>query len=152
MANLEIEISDLRLPSLTDRDLSGLYKAWATELEKETILAFDREVSPAGVPWQPVSAETVRRREARKSPPTRGKILRDLGNLYDSVFARPVSDGAVVGSNQAVGEYSLLAIHQYGAPRRNIPARPALPMDENGNLIPEVRENLIEIAARFFAD
>lgn len=150
MANLEIEVGDLNLPSVTGRNLSGLYTIWAQTLETVTIRAYQTETSPAGVPWQPVSAATIQRRAARKSPPTRGKILQDTGGLYDSTFARPVSDGAVVGSNQAVGSYSLLAIHQFGAPRRGIPARPALPMDSDGNLIPEVRQLLIEDAEDFF--
>lgn len=150
MANFNVEIDDIRLESFADRDLRGLYVVWARELEKEAILAFDRETSPAGVRWDPVTAETIARREKRKSPPTRGKILQDTGTMADSVFARPTSEGAVVGSNQRVGKYSLLAIHQFGAPKANIPARPVLPMDQDGNLIPEVREELIQLAVEFF--
>lgn len=152
MANLTFELSELKLPSLVGRDLSTLYKLWAEDLESATIQSFQSESTYAGTPWQPLTQAWIDRRDARKSPPTRGKILRDTGGLYDSIYARPVSDGAVVGSNQMVGKYSLLAIHQFGAPRRNIPARPVLPMDQNGDLLPGMRQQLIDSTRDFFID
>lgn len=150
MANLTFDATDVELDFLADLDLTDLYKIWAQTIEAVTIRAFQRETSPAGQRWEPLKAKTIARRNARVSPPTRGKILLDKGNLYDSIFAS-VQDGAVIaGSNIIVGDHNLLGIHQYGAPKANIVPRPALPMDEDGNLIPSVQQMLVEDAEDFF--
>lgn len=144
MADLSITITDaaitnalsaaLRLDRL--RNPQPLYKAWANYLERIVVQAYKTETAPFGAGWTDLKPRT----RARKK---RGTILRESGALYDSTVAQVLSDGVQVGSVLAVGSYSLLAIHQFGAPRRSIPARRVLPMDSSGNALPEVAQELL---------
>ena len=54
----------------------------------------------------------------------------------------------VVGSDRAVGSYSLAAIHQLGAPKRRIPARPFFPF-LNGQTMPAAREQVAAVLRRW---
>jgi phage gpG-like protein len=116
-----------------------LYKIWANYLERLAVQAYKGETAPFGSRWAPLKPATLSRK-------TRETILRDSSNMYDSTVGQVLPDGAQVGSNQRVGEYSLLAIHQFGAPRRGIPARRVLPMDDEGEMLPQAQEELIALA------
>ncbi|MDX2273611.1 MAG: phage virion morphogenesis protein [Cyanobacteriota bacterium] len=118
----------------TLRNPQPLYKAWANHLESRVVTAFKQETSPAGQAWPELKPVTIRRKS--RNSRSINKKLRDTGTLYDSIVARALPDGAVIGTNQRVGSYSLGAIHQYGAPRRRIPPRPFLPVDTQSNLLP----------------
>lgn len=154
MANLEIKITAEMAPlaRIVSRlqNSQALYKAWANHLEGLTVNAFKSETAPYGSSWAPLKEETVKRKQARKSPRSKNRILRDTATLYNTLAARATPTGAVVGTNQTVGSYSLGAIHQFGAPRRNIPARPFLPMDDQGNALPQLVTDLQEITEDFF--
>jgi len=108
-----------------------LYKAWANYLEELATNAYKNETAPFGSGWPKL-------KEAAQRVPNRRGILRVSNQLYTSTVAQVLPDGAQIGSNLAAGKYSLLAIHQYGAFRRNIPARRVLPLDAQGNLLPQV--------------
>ncbi len=124
-----------------------LYKAWANYLEEVAVRAFKEQKAPYGLPWEDLSPAYERRKlaagqtrkgkkgKAKSRPVGQGMLkLRWTGQLYDSIYAEAERDGAVVGSNLAVGSFSLAAIHQFGAPRRNIPARQFIPIDEVGEV------------------
>lgn len=119
-----------------------LYKLWALALEEMAVTAYKSETAPFGGRWPALAKVTTDR---KKKLGLRQKILQATGNLYDSTVAQVVSDGAQIGSSQRVGSYSLLAIHQYGAPRRGIPARRVLPIDDQGNLLNQAREELMDL-------
>lgn len=151
MANLKIEITTDLAPLAQVlgklQNSQTLYKAWANHLEAVTVQAFQSQSAPyGGGAWTPLKDATKKRKKKRKN-----QILRETGTLYNSVAARATPTGAVVGTNQMVGSYSLGAIHQFGAPRRNIPARPFLPMDAQGNALPQLVTELEEITQDFFA-
>lgn len=141
MANLETLISDQAIQFAINDALKPLqnpqplYRAWAEYLEGLAVRAMRAEVEPFGGPYAQLAPLTV----ARK---TRNTILRETGALFDSIVGQAIPDGASVGSNQSVGPYSLLAIHHFGAPARNIPSRRALPMDIQGNILPQAAEEL----------
>lgn len=150
MANIEVS---LPLPAIQNaiqnatvvkrlQNPQPLYKSWALYLERLATNAYAGEKAPFGGAWPALKPATV---ERKKRLGLRRKALQAAGNLYDSTVAQVVSDGAQIGSNQRVGNYSLLAIHQYGAPRRNIPARRVLPVDDDGNLLGEARTELMEL-------
>lgn len=149
MSNLEIKISTELGPleRITDRlqNSQALYKIWANHLEAVTVNAFKTETAPYGSKWAPLQESTKKKKKKRKN-----QILRETGTLYSTVAARATADGAVVGTNQVVGSYSLGAIHQFGAPRRNIPARPFLPMDAQGQALPQLQAELQELTEEFF--
>ncbi|MDX2272822.1 MAG: phage virion morphogenesis protein [Cyanobacteriota bacterium] len=149
MVKLITTVTDTRLQQLFDRidntlrSPQPLYKAWANHLESRVVNAFKQETSPAGQAWPELKPATIRRKNRNSS--SLNKKLRDTGTLYDSIAARALPDGGVVGTNQRVGSYSLGAIHQYGAPQRNIPSRPFLPVDLNGDLLSQNVEELIQL-------
>jgi phage virion morphogenesis protein len=128
-------------------NVAPLFKAWANHLEGRTVQAFKSEAAPDGSAWAALKPATVKRKAERKSPPSRNKILRDTGRLYDTVAATILPDGVKIGTNQQVGSYSLGAIHQFGAPQRRIPARPFLPMDANEQVLPGDEAELRSLAA-----
>ncbi|MGD1908171.1 MAG: phage virion morphogenesis protein [Leptolyngbyaceae cyanobacterium] len=178
MANIKIELSSnevqaaLRtLPALRKLDRpQGLYKIWATYLERLVVRSFQAQQQPlTNKGWAPLRPIT---RQLRNN---KGKgILRNTGALYDTISGRVLPDGASVGTNQMVGIYSLGAIHQFGAvvpitlksraffrhkfrTTKNqgwdnlrrvkseaviIPARPFLPMDEDGSPLPQLTQEL----------
>lgn len=150
MANLTIPIStneivvQLRAAGLAKLDDSAqlrvLYKLWANAGDRVTTQAFRTETAPYGQPWADIQPIT-RRRGSRN----RRGILRDTNALFGSTAWQPTEDGAIGGSSQKVGKYSLLAIHQFGAPRAGIEARPVLPMDDQGEPLPQFIDEIEEI-------
>ena len=118
-----------------------LYKAWGNYLEELTTRAYKTETAPFGSGWPALKPETIKR-----TPNRRGGILRVTNQLYTSTVAQVLPDGAQIGSNLVVGEYSLLAIHQYGAPRAKIPARRVLPVNAQGDLLPQVEDECFALA------
>ncbi|MEM8603249.1 MAG: phage virion morphogenesis protein [Cyanobacteria bacterium P01_H01_bin.121] len=137
-----------------DRDFSPLYKAWGDYLFGVAADSFRQQRSPSGQPWQQLKEATYRRKRQRRSPRSKypNSILRDTGVLRDTLAAQPLPDGVEVGTNRPVGRYSLGAIHQFGAPRRNIPSRPFLPLGAQGEVLPEavqaLEQQLIEFISR----
>ena len=105
------------------------------QLVTETKLNFDFGGRPA---WAGLSPVTLARRAHGG-----GAILQDSGLLKKSINASHTDDTATVGSNS---EYA--ATHQFGAkqgefgrsdrntplPWGDIPARPFIPMDKNGDI------------------
>lgn len=173
MANLEIKVDAsgaFRDLEFKIANIGVMYKTWANHLEKRAVLAFKNQTAPDGTPWQALSPAYAAyknnygkrvdrlRRRAKKSGEEfsdrrgkpKNKILQWTGSLYQSVAASSDAFGARVGSNLAVGSYSLAAIHQFGAPRKNIPARPFLPMDAQGELLSEDQEELQRLAEQYF--
>lgn len=100
--------------------------------------AYKNETAPFGSGWPEL-------KKAAQRVPNRRGILRVSNQLYISTVAQVLPDGAQIGSNLVVGEYSLLAIHQYGAPRAKIPARRVLPVNAQGDLLPQVEEELFAL-------
>jgi phage virion morphogenesis protein len=129
-----------------------LFKAWGQYLERRIVKSFRSETSPAGQKWAPLKPATRKRKGSKtRRPQSRypKKILRDMGDLYQSINSQINPDGVTTGTNRQVGSYSLGAIHQYGAPRAGIPARPFLPIDPQGQLLREDREELIKLTEIF---
>ena len=156
MANINITtsttdiIAQLRAAGLAKLDdpaqLRTLYKLWANAGERVAVQAYRSETSPSGQAWEALKPATLRQSRNRN----RRGILRDTTAMFDSTIGQVTDDGATVGSNLAVGEYSLLAIHTFGAPKRNIPARPVLPMDDQGEPLPAFVDAIEEITLDWF--
>jgi phage gpG-like protein len=153
MANLTISVSKFNLPPDFEAKLTNpkpLFQQWASYLDSITVTAFKSESSPAGVPWAALSPAYAKRKAADKKARYGLKKLKYTGVLFDSLAATILPDGVRVGTNVSVGKYSLGAIHQYGAPKRNIPARPFLPLDPGGEILPQTKDRLNAIAAKYF--
>lgn len=110
MAKIEIDVSEVvdGFNDLSKKlgDMSGFFRNVA-ELELEdTKFRFLSEVDPDDIPWP--EPKTYRRNPDggyRKFSSARGdKILRDTGNLFNSISADWGRDYAVVGTNLEYAE------------------------------------------------
>lgn len=87
----------------------------------EVLAGFDAAADPWGLPWQ------ISQRAAEEG----GKTLTDHGHLRDSYTYAVSADGVAVGSNMIYA-----APHQFGWPKKDLPARPQLPIREDALALP----------------
>jgi len=114
----------------TGRNLRPVMMEIAEHLHRSTRDRFDREEAPDGTPWAPVTPQTQARKNAGYSAgggqkdklPAPDKILHGATLLLRDNMA-PLYDEDEAGL-AALQAYA--ATHQFGAPERNIPARPFL--------------------------
>jgi phage virion morphogenesis protein len=167
-AMFEIKIESKTAMGTLDRvargthDASPLMRSIATEFFSQTEANFAVEGRPK---WLGL-----------KNPPERrkgGMILQDTGQLAGSISISHDATSATVGSNKVYA-----AIHQLGGktkphiirprnkkalafgghvvkqvnhPGSNIPARPFLPVDAQGNIQPEAEQNILSLANNYLA-
>lgn len=118
----------------------------ANVLYNQSMKSFEDQESPSGLPWQRLADSTV---ESKKHPE---KMLYEEGSLKLSMSLYADRTTAEIGSNS---DYA--AIHQFGGKTgRNhastIPARPYMPLQENGDLYPEAWEGIFDILDEFWED
>lgn len=125
----------LRLEALADRlsDLEGLLERVAPLAARAIERNFDAEGRP--LPWPPLAPATLRRK------PPGLKILERTGRLRRSIRTR-VEASAIVLST----DVPYAAAHQFGVPRRRLPARPFLV------LTPEDQEEVAQAVAHELAE
>ncbi|WGM05976.1 phage virion morphogenesis protein [Arsenophonus nasoniae] len=126
----------LRNLSLAGQDMTPLMRALAETLKTETDLNFEDEGHPA---WQPSVAALARK----------GMTLSASGQLRGSVTTDYSSHHAALGSHL---DYA--RIHQLGGKagrqrRVTLPARPYLPVDEQGALQPGTEQKLLDTVLRY---
>lgn len=130
MANIEFKIDDARLNQVLKdlgddtQDLTPAMKQVGEYMRFRTEENFRGEQTPEGIAWLPLKPSTVARKTKKKS--SINKILQDTGDLRGSIAYQTTPRRVTIGTNTMVGGYSLGAIHQFGAAKRNIPARPFL--------------------------
>lgn len=97
--------------------------------------------------WAPLAPSTLK----KKAKANRGsKPLVWSGTMARSPRVTQVgSNFVLVGSDRAAGSKSLAAIHQLGAPKAGIPARPFFPFHASGEATPEVKRRLKAILLRW---
>lgn len=141
-------------------NINPIYEQWGKYLTGTIDRSFRQQQSPEGKPWQALSPEYRKRKERygsrktrsgsrdkRSKPKSGGRlILQWSGRLRGSIAYRVDSRGLEVGSPLKVGNHYLLAIHHYGAPAAGIPSRSPLPIDAQGQLLPQTRVQLTRIA------
>jgi len=77
---------------------------------------FARQESPEGVPWEPLKPLSLARKKKNKD-----KVLIESGLLKDLMRYTVTGNTLAFGTDRIYG-----ATHQFGAPKRGIPARPFL--------------------------
>jgi phage virion morphogenesis protein len=137
MAFLQITVDDRdlnnALQKLSDRmsDLTPVMQNIGEYMRGETDANFALERSPDGSPFKFLNPRYARQKEKRKGIRS---ILQFTGDLRSSIAyqVEPDGGGVAIGTNIKTpgGALSLGAIHQFGAPKRNIPARPFLGVSE----------------------
>ncbi|SDT99329.1 phage virion morphogenesis protein [Pseudomonas yamanorum] len=125
-------------------DVAPLMRGMATELLSQTEENFEEQGRPE---WQPLSDVTTERRAKRGNWP--GQILQvSSAGLAASISTQSDDSSAMVGSNKPYA-----AMMQFGGSQSDfphlwgdIPGRPYLPMDTEGQLQPETEEALLDLA------
>jgi phage virion morphogenesis protein len=107
----------------------------AVILEDDIQTNFNNESSSSGKKWKKLNKKTKKYKAKRGYK----KKLQNRGILASSITSN-VSDKSVeVGTNLTYG-----AVHQYGSEAKNIPARPFLPIDEDGQIPVSLEKEIIE--------
>ena len=103
--------------SLDDRE--DLLKSLAHELEDAAAARFTTKRDPDGNPWRELTEayrNSLAKTQSKARPP-----LEVSGDLRDSLDSQVTADHALVGATKIYA-----AVHQFGRPERNSPARPDL--------------------------
>lgn len=149
---IDFSIDDAQLRSVFanfERPTAPLMKAIASYLEGEARLAIKKETSPDGKKFASLNSK-YEERKAKDKRTRRSGILQQSGQLFDSIAAQSTEDTAIIKTNRPVGSYDLGSIHQFGAPRRNIPARPFFPITDDGDLLPDALEEIEGLVSDWF--
>jgi len=128
-ATVLFELDDTELKELIDRmggaiaDMRPIMRPFGEYMILETEERFQKEESPDGTAWQPLSEVTIEMKEANNDI---DKILQAQGNLLLSIVPEALKDGVKISTNRVYA-----AIHQFGgragrAHKVAIPARPFL--------------------------
>jgi phage virion morphogenesis protein len=125
-------------------DLAPLMRGIAAELGSQTEENFEEEGRPD---WADLSDVTTTRREKNGNWP--GQMLQvSAAGLAASVTTHATDSSALVGSNKPYA-----AMMQFGGDKSefphlwgDIPGRPYLPMNAEGELQPETEEAILELA------
>ncbi|MFD2645126.1 phage virion morphogenesis protein [Pseudomonas japonica] len=127
-------------------ELAPLMRGIAAEFASITEENLEDE-GQSGNAWPTLSDVTTANREAAGTWP--GQMLQiSAGGLAASITTHADSSSALVGSNKVYA-----AMMHFGGEKQefpnlwgDIPARPYLPMDEDGKLQPEAAESILDLA------
>lgn len=111
------------------RNRSAANRALSVQLYGWVIKNFEAE-GALNQRWAPLQESTAKRKLTKKIPRGYHPILQVTGNLRQSFAPFADNDTAGVGARASRGvDYA--AVHEEGAPSRNIPARPMLPPEKD---------------------
>ena len=150
---IDFSINDEQLRSVFsnfERPTAPLMRAIAQYLDGEARTAIKKETSPDGSKFAALSPKYAARK-AKDKKTRRNGILQQTGQLLDSIAVESTNDTAILKTNRPVGGYDLGSIHQQGAPRRNIPARPFFPITDSGDLLPDAVEEIQGLISDYFS-
>ncbi|TWC18622.1 phage virion morphogenesis protein [Pseudomonas sp. SJZ085] len=125
-------------------DLAPLMHSLAAELASQTEENFEQQGRPQ---WPELSDVTTGRRAETGHWP--GKMLQvSAAGLAASISTQATDSTAVVGSNKPYAAMMQFGGDQADFPQLwgDIPGRPYLPMDAEGNLQPETEQALLKLA------
>lgn len=125
-------------------DLAPLMRGIAAELASQTEENFAEEGRPD---WEPLSEVTTERRAKHGNWP--GQMLQvSAAGLAASITTQATDSSALVGSNKPYAAMMHFGGGQSDFPHLwgDIPGRPYLPMDAEGELQPEAEEAILELA------
>lgn len=140
------------LDSLKEKgeDTAPLMAQLADHLYTTTDEAFEKQKSPDGISWNPI--------KQRKSGRNPNKILRDSGDMQESLMQESNSDEAIVGLNIVSEDgFQYPLTHQFGTNNAwgrgiIIKARPFMPIHEDGTIYAETLKELEEIAEDYMKE
>ncbi|WP_034551275.1 phage virion morphogenesis protein [Helicobacter rodentium] len=139
MAEITLSIEELqgKLEKLSKalENKTPLLRRVANTLQNVTEESFDKQASPFREKWKPNAPKTLQKKKGNK-------ILIKSGLLSQSFTQKVTGSSAQVGTNK---QYA--AIHQFGGKagrgkKANIPARPFMPINKNGEIPKDLGERL----------
>jgi phage virion morphogenesis protein len=117
--------------------------------------SFENQASPFGVPWQPLKIKTIHSSYSSKTHTKKGvqtKAFQKYANnrqililsttLYKTWQVDGDANQVTVSGNATSKGYAYGIVHQFGSTKKNIPARPFLPVDASGNLEPRLLKTI----------
>ncbi|MQT98527.1 phage virion morphogenesis protein [Pseudomonas helleri] len=125
-------------------DLAPLMRGIAAELASQTEQNFENEGRPQ---WAELSEATIERRSKNGNWP--GQILQvSAAGLAASITTHATDSSALVGSNKPYAAMIQLGGQQTDFPYLwgDVPGRPYLPMDNEGNLQIQTEEAILTLA------
>jgi len=131
-------------------NLAPVFSEIANVLLNASEDAFETQKSAVtGQAWQALAASTLQQK-AKQGKGDR-QILESDFQLRETLAASSDATSAAVGVN-ATSElgYKYPAVHQFGSDDGKIVAREFLPFDENGDITPAIKREIIDIVVEYF--
>lgn len=163
MEEIEAKLTALQ-NSLSGAQMKSKLSSIGEKVKLQIELSFERERSPFGQAWAPLSANTaiayMRKSGAPKGARARNrvflakfgaggskKILRLSGNLADRWNVEASETSVTISNNSSRDGFPYGLTHQFGSHNGwgrgiYIPARPFLPIDKNGALLPTLQNDI----------
>lgn len=158
----EIQKSLKKLEKKTG-NLAPTLKAIGEMIRTKIDESFEKEASPFGEKWKPISATTAfnyaggKKKAFKKGGRSLKKsfikkygahgdkrILVESENLKDSWGVKADNKSVTVESYAKARGFPYGLTHQFGSVKRGIPARPFLPVDDKGNLESTLQKDILE--------
>jgi phage virion morphogenesis protein len=148
---IDIQINAGAINALLDRmEYGGKHMGGAMRIiKREMISLTELAFADEGPGWPGLAGSTIAAREKHGHWP--GQILQVSNQLAASVGGESDDDHAIVGEGKVYA-----AIHQLGGQAGRghaveIPARPTLPIDDGGGLMPEAEAVILDEVLAYFA-
>lgn len=151
MSNITIDDRQVRQAMTQLRRAGGDLAPAMRKIAAALALITDDNFEAEGQPrWTPLADTTIAlRTNAAKGKSEGGfRILQDKGQLASSVTTDYSSSHAVIGSNLAYARIQQLGGMAGRGQKVEIPARPYLPVDADGQLQPEASEEVLDTVMR----
>lgn len=111
--------------------------------------SFDGEHAPDGEAWTPLASSTLIQKNKKGSK----RMLYDDGTLFESIGYEATSHDLTIGVNAySDSRYPYPIVHQFGSVDGKIPARAFMPINGDGELYGNVKEELIDLLKDFLAE
>jgi len=138
------------------QNLAPVFHDFGNTLTQGIEESFDGQRSYDGTSWEALKPSTL----AYKQKHGGSKILQSgESNLYESIAYNAESNSLTVGVNAYSDDgYPYPLVHQFGttkagrAKNTTIPERPFMPIDEDGNVYEEVKEELLELLEEYLSE
>lgn len=163
MEEIEAKLTALQ-NSLSGAQMKSKLSSIGEKVKLQIELSFERERSPFGQAWAPLSANTaiayMRKSGAPKGARARNrvflakfgaggskKILRVTGHLAELWSVDPSETSVTISNNSSNEGFPYGLTHQFGSHNGwgrgiYIPARPFLPIDKSGALLPSLQKDI----------
>ena len=140
-SNLDKVQQKLEQLSKKGQNLKPLMAEVANLLQQTTEESFENQTSPDGTPWADLDPKTKKSKK--------GKPLYESGRMQESLSVFSTASSAGAGFNaKAKNGFPYPAVHQFGS--EHVPARPFLPIDQDGDISGDLREGILDLAVEFF--